>query len=292
MRNISFRQQISHFVAANQSAVTFSFLFAAAFAVISVNALFNQFGNHPQPLWPKDENMLTHAISDSAQKMRTNLPDNTRENSVRVRKVKTIHVPAIIAPVPLLRPAKRQSNGDAGTKLVKSKPVDIAQIQRLLQKLGFYSGSLDGLSGPRTLSAIKKFESSKRLAERGNISHSLLLLLETAVESAKSNYRNSSIGQKILQDGLSGRKHANKPSKTTNKISKTPPTRIDPALITRVQVGLINFGSRDVRIDGLMGNQTKAAIKQFQKRFNLDITGLPNKKLIRKLESVGALTQG
>ena len=41
-----------------------------------------------------------------------------------------------------------------------------------------------------------------------------------------------------------------------------------------------------------MGGQTRAAIEQFQKRYKLEVTGLPSNSLINKLIDVGALKAG
>ena len=74
--------------------------------------------------------------------------------------------------------------------------------------------------------------------------------------------------------------------------SKGDRKQYDPAVITRIQIGLINFGVNDISIDGVMGNQTRSAIEKFQKRYKLQVTGLPSPALINKLVNVGALKAG
>ena len=45
-------------------------------------------------------------------------------------------------------------------------------------------------------------------------------------------------------------------------------------------------------IDGVMGDQTAAAIRDFERHFELEVTGVPSPALVRKLEDIGALTSG
>jgi len=271
-------------VQANQRAVTFSLLATIAFVVVAVNALFNQASIHPQPLWNTRDYQATGMI-DSSQ-------FHSQDHSVPVRKIKTTRFPDGNIPVPVLRPSvgnfSKPANKSAGEAIL----VDTATIQGLLRKLGFYNGPVDGLDGPQTKSAIKSFEKSKYLPERGDITSSLLLLLESAVERAASGKQNAgykkSAEQMKLDAILGNEKIYEAPSQSEdNRLAK-----VDPAIITRVQVGLINYGDRNVNIDGVMGNKTKSAIERFQKRFDLEINGMPSQELVRKLESIGALTRG
>ncbi len=60
-------------------------------------------------------------------------------------------------------------------------------------------------------------------------------------------------------------------------------------MIARIQIGLINFGETGVVPDGQLGEDTAAAIRQFQKRYDLPITGEPEEAVIEKLELLGLL---
>jgi|GEM_PF-1713388 len=237
-----------------------------AFALFAVNAMYKQPGNHPQPLW------ATNSITPG------NLP-KSGTYSVPVRKVETYIIKPQNVPVPQLRPVRVGEQAEVKFEDAKDPVLDIKKVQLLLKQLGFYNGEADGLMGPQTLTAVKKFEQSKGLPENANISSSLLLLLQNAVDrsAAKST---TGIGE-LLQ-----RESANK------QPANIEDDQISPVMITRIQVGLINYGSDNVTIDGVMGKQTQIAIKQFQARFNLEVNGTPSQELIRKLESVGALTRG
>ena len=266
-------------ISANQSTVAFLLLFTFAFGIITTNALFNQSGRHPQPLWVPNGKLATHTISQHK--------NSTKKYSVRVRKVKTTQFQPVKVPIPKMRPAIQAPNQPKPKLLLENSKVDTTQIQRLLQKLGFYTGPLDGLTGPKTKLAVQKFENSKYLPESGDITPSLLLLLETAVERKSKNTLNELIGKNSFPKKL-----ANLSKLEIGELNSGIRNKINPAVVTRIQVGLINFGNRQVKIDGVMGARTKLAIEQFQKRFNLKVTGSPSMALIRKLESVGALTRG
>jgi peptidoglycan hydrolase-like protein with peptidoglycan-binding domain len=238
-----------------------------AFTLFAFNAMYNQPGNHPQPLW----------IAKNKSATSTSLKSGIY--SVPIRKVETLKITPQDVPVPLLRPTRNSDQTKNTSQDTKQPLLDTKKVQLLLRQLGFYEGVSDGLMGPQTLLAVKKFEKSKGLPENANISPSLLLLLQNAVDRSTAKSANG-IGKLLERES----------SKT--QLTKPKNGQISPVMITRIQVGLINYGSDDVTIDGVMGKQTKIAIQQFQARFKLEVNGTPSQELIRKLESVGALTRG
>ena len=274
----NFREQGYKFVIANQSVAAFSLIFVVAFALIASNAAFNQPGKHPRPIWNGSKKLVTNAVP-------------SRKNfAIPARKVKTVKFPPVNnslanIPVPSPRPQQKTHRQTSIKNLLKSatfdaKRVDIDKVQNRLQRLGFYDGPVDGLIGTQTVHAIKKFESSKFLPESGEISPALILLLESAVGRASRDVSKTNTTEFNSKNN----------NQIRGMISRY--NNIDPKMITRIQVGLINYGNRHISIDGLLGNQTRHAIKDFQKRFNIEVTGIPSMALIKKLESVGALTSG
>ncbi len=254
-----------------------SLLTITAFGVIAANAMFYQSGVHPQPLW--DTKKPIAGSYSSGQ-------------SVPVNRVKTTSFPAVKIPVPVMRPKSGETSSSSEYFDPRAMPVDTAYVQRLMLDLGFYKEPVDGLNGPQTELAIRSFEKSKYLPESGDISPSLVLLLESAVERAAANIQNASSEGGAGQNRLNGNAPDQKTLASVIQSSSLPSGSVGPAMIKRIQVGLINYGSREVRIDGVMGNQTKIAIEQFQERFNIEINGIPSEALINKLESIGALTRG
>ncbi|ATN33541.1 hypothetical protein ACO34A_06935 [Rhizobium sp. ACO-34A] len=63
----------------------------------------------------------------------------------------------------------------------------------------------------------------------------------------------------------------------------------DPGLVMEIQRGLSNIAYTDVSIDGVAGDQTRAAIRRFQRHYRLPENGEPNAAVLKKLKDIGAL---
>ena len=260
MANFNFRGQFSQFFSTHQSAFTGTILFAIAFSLFAGNALFNQSGNHPMPIWKSNGDLITHTVSKL-------------DNDVPIHKVEVSRVKAVGVPVPITRPGKSLSSTNVA-QLVNAK-----LVQELLVQQGYYFGPVDGLIGSQTKLAIVGFQASIGVAQDGVVTSALLSQLEDIGKPAAIPTPRA---RDIQPAGKGASKGANKGERI----------QYDPVIITRIQIGLINFGVNDIAIDGVMGNQTRSAIEQFQKRYKLQITGLPSPALINKLVNVGALKAG
>lgn len=60
-------------------------------------------------------------------------------------------------------------------------------------------------------------------------------------------------------------------------------------MVMQIQKGLSNIAYSNVSIDGVAGEQTKAAIRRFQKHYRLPETGEPDLAVLKKLQDIGAL---
>ena len=60
-------------------------------------------------------------------------------------------------------------------------------------------------------------------------------------------------------------------------------------LVAEIQTGLRNIAYSDVAVDGIAGEKTKAAIRNFEKNYRLPPTGEPSRRVLDKLKSIGAL---
>ncbi len=252
MARTTIRSHVLQFVSNYQTALTGTILFAIAFSLFAGNAIFNQSGNHPMPIWKTNSEIVTHTVSK-------------QDKEIPVHRVEVSRIEAIAVPVPEIRPRESRPSFDA-----KQGGVAIL-VQELLVQQGYYFGPVDGLIGTQTKLAIAEFQATIGVSQDGVITPTLLSQLERT------------------------KKPAVVPTPRTQNIqvaNKSDTKQFDPAIITRIQIGLINFGVSDIAIDGVMGNQTRSAIEQFQKRYKLDITGLPSTALINKLVTVGALNAG
>lgn len=60
-------------------------------------------------------------------------------------------------------------------------------------------------------------------------------------------------------------------------------------LVRRIQSGLSNIAYADIAVDGMIGEETKNAIRAFETHYRLPVTGEPNELVLQKLLDIGAL---
>lgn len=78
----------------------------------------------------------------------------------------TVVAPATEKPVPLIPPPP------PGTRRLSNE--ELREVQAKLQALGHDPGSVDGLHGPQTVSAVKRYEIANQIEPTGNIDLRLL----------------------------------------------------------------------------------------------------------------------
>jgi len=238
------------------SASSGSLVFTLAFSLIAGNALYAQKTEHPAPLWQ------TH---DKQQVRKTvHQPSSINEHAERVsRSVLTQSISLNNIPVPTARPLQKTDK--------KIDPMLVRDIQSELALLGFYNGNVDGIFGNGTEKAIINFQRNAGMLPNGEANYALLTNLKSATSLIKHHGLNQ---QKVEQE-----------------VVKQPRLLVfDTALVSKIQNGLKNqFGEADIVVDGVMGSQTSNALRNFQKRFKLDITGEPDDATIDKLIAVGIL---
>jgi len=85
-------------------------------------------------------------------------------------------------PVTIVGKAYRNRNmkiGDSGT--------DVAEVQKMLRKLGYYRNRVDGKFGPRTEIAVRSFQSDKGLPVDGIVGPQTIFELQVAYDLAKKD---------------------------------------------------------------------------------------------------------
>lgn len=152
----------------------------------------------------------------------------------------------------------------------KSDPV-VQQVQGILKTLGFYAGTVDGLQGPNTQKAIGTYRQKVGLGD-GGIDDALLEQLGAAPTTA-------SVPHPTPREPTSPPPAA--PANTAQAASQ------GDARIVRIQAGLKAFGNDDIKLDGVAGSRTKAAIKEFQALFGLPSTGEPDEVVYTKMREIG-----
>lgn len=152
----------------------------------------------------------------------------------------------------------------------KSDPV-VQQVQGILKTLGFYGGTVDGLQGPNTQKAIDTYRQKVGLGS-GGIDDALLEQLGAAPTTA-------SVPHPTPRDQIDPR-----PAAPANTAAAAPQ---GDARIVKIQAGLKAFGNDGIKLDGMVGAQTKAAIKEFQALFGLPETGEPDEVVYTKMREIG-----
>ncbi len=160
--------------------------------------------------------------------------------------------------------SKQEGSQSLGTCSVGDSGGRVKAVQERLKKLGYYSGSIDGDYGKGTKKAVIAFQKSKGLKQTGNVNSATLNALKGS--SSKSSSSSSS---------SSGRE--GDPCRPGDK----------GAAVRWVQRKLKALGYLN-DVDGDYGGGTKAAVKAFQSRNGLKVTGEANSSTIAKLKSSGA----
>jgi peptidoglycan hydrolase-like protein with peptidoglycan-binding domain len=169
----------------------------------------------------------------------------------------------IAAPAPTPPPA-------APTPMISPRgdPV-VEDVQRILAELNLYDGDVDGLTGPKTRSAIEGYRKMVGLSASADIDDQLLAQLGAQPRATSS--------ASPLPAGSPG----------TDMIETSSAVSHDNGLVMRIQAGLKAFGNDGIDIDGQVGSRTKSAILEFQSLFGLPETGEPDQSVYAKMREIG-----
>ena len=147
--------------------------------------------------------------------------------------------------------------------------------------------------GPKTAAAIMFFEETLGMEQTGEPTTRVLAALRidgaTVAAIPKDRPADSSGGVEIDPVAAAIRK-AEAPRPKAEPVSLNNAAK--PAsrdLIAKIQQGLINIAYADVKVDGVAGQQTRNAIRAFEKHYRLPETGEPSEAVLKKLKSIGAL---
>jgi len=214
-------------------AIAMCFLVGGVTAVLA-NALYLQPGPHPAPIF-----------------------------AIKPRPVGAANTTGAVR-VPRPRP------GDLKPDSGRSQAEIVADIQRELERRGFYEGPIDGFHGPRTDAAIRDFEQAAGSKSAAQPNEELLqMILRAPTKAAPGSQqrpaqtvavpaRSDAIGELIV--GSSRR-------------------------VLAVQRALSDFGYGPVKPTGALGPETRAAIEKFERDRKLPVTGQLSERLVRELSA-------
>ncbi|TGQ83244.1 peptidoglycan-binding protein [Mesorhizobium sp. M8A.F.Ca.ET.207.01.1.1] len=173
---------------------------------------------------------------------------------------------------------------------IKGDPV-VEQVQGILKDLDFYSGTVDGISGPNTRKAIQAYQQKVGLNASGEIDALLLDQLGATPKTAavpKPQPRPAMPSAAVPVSLQTNSGQTNSGQANTGQTNSAPASTEGPdPRIVKIQAGLKAFGNDDMQLDGVVGARTKAAIKEFQSLFGLPQTGEPDEIVYVKMREIG-----
>ncbi|PDT47235.1 peptidoglycan-binding protein [Sinorhizobium fredii] len=270
--------------------------FAVVFSFVAANAMWYQHGNHPSPLLrtrvplvgPEVAERLAAANGEAVEPRKVTTFVIEREGATKTDQVKD----AAAAQGELSEqqpPRLTETVSDGGAALPSAL---VADVQKELARLGLYDATPDGRSGPKTASAILRFEQQAGRRETGMASPNLLQVLraakgfETAVAAPANRPYSDPKSTPAEVDPVAAAIRTAEGDATLIPRAEVP---VSNELVMNIQKGLSNLAYADIVVDGVAGDQTRAAIRHFEKHYRLPQTGEPNGKVLEKLKEIGAL---
>ncbi|OHV75616.1 peptidoglycan-binding protein [Rhizobium sp. LCM 4573] len=298
--------------------------FIVVFSFVAANALWYQPGGHPSPFLATRDLEYPNAIA-GYRPMRRAAPEEVTtfrieraDESAPAESAGTMPAAApVSAPVPA--PGAQAPQAPQVPQQTAPDRALIAEVQRELSRRGLYEGADDGLMGPRTAAAILSFQEAAGLERTGGASTELLAALKAGTQVATRTAEpaqqpaeaprapvtvvpaarpaeNIHAGEDPVAAAIRSaeKSPSTRPPINTGgaarQVSASRSTILPPSeLVLQIQRGLSNIAYADVAVDGVAGDQTKAAIRRFEKHYRLPETGEPNEQVLKKLKSIGAL---
>jgi peptidoglycan hydrolase-like protein with peptidoglycan-binding domain len=236
----------------NRDAVGFA-VAASAGVLILVNTLFLQPGPHPAPMVRSSVAAITPPNPAQAPG-----PAATGTTQPRAR----VDDPAVAK----TEQAKASPAAPAAAPARPNTAV-VADIQRELNRRGFYDGVVDGRYGPRTDAAIRDFEQAASLRPSTEPNEALLRTIRSSLVRAKPALRSPA---PIPQP---------KPDPIAEMISPSKQ-------VIAVQRALSEFGYGQIKPTGIVDPETQSAIQKFERERKLPVTGQLSHRVVRELAGI------
>lgn len=176
----------------------------------------------------------------------------------------------------------------------------VLDLQQELRRVGLYAGPLDGILGPATEQSIRHFERFIGVPETGQPTDALLaqVTLQGPVPEERSlpiprpkpgpAVRGTQSFQPRTDPDITASIPANAPP--VNVPNPSPSLSPKEARLAKIQGILSELGYGPLVADGVMGENTSAAIRRFELDRGLPLTGMPSGKVIERLEMVSGET--
>jgi peptidoglycan hydrolase-like protein with peptidoglycan-binding domain len=151
----------------------------------------------------------------------------------------------------------------------------VERIQAGLNELGYNAGPVDGLFGGTTASAIRAYQRNNGLMVTGRATQGLLEHIRARLREGGGN----PFGQ-----SQPAAPPAPEPATSSDTASDTQTAQSESQLLIDIQSQLRRLG-HDVTLTGRLDNPTADAIRAYQRRQNLLVTGQPSAPLLEHMKA-------
>jgi peptidoglycan hydrolase-like protein with peptidoglycan-binding domain len=161
----------------------------------------------------------------------------------------------------------------------------VKEAQEILKDAGFEPGPVDGIMGGQTRSALRAFQKAKGLKPTGKVDAVTLLALNREKESPsslkkeKAEDRSSFLIKESPKDIKSDEEILKIRGPQKKEIKEMAPKE----MTKQIQIALKKAGFYEGKIDGVIGRQTRKAVRAFQKSKGLNPDGVVGPKTWEEL---------
>ncbi|MBB3539780.1 MULTISPECIES: peptidoglycan-binding domain-containing protein [unclassified Rhizobium] len=253
--------------------------FLVIFSFVAANALWYQPGAHPHPFLRTRDPLFPNVLGarPAVEEHSGNVTTFKIERQDEADATQTNATP--VAP-----------GGQQPSQIVMD-------IQTELVRRGLYNGTPDGVIGPRTSAAILFFEETVGMPQTGDATPVVLAALRTdsvgpsavPLEKPPADVTSKASAEDPVAAAIRSAEKTIKTAPTPAKKMAQSAELSTVDLVLKIQKGLSNMAYANVGVDGVPGEQTRTAIRHFQKHYNLPENGEPSEAVLKKLKEIGAL---
>jgi peptidoglycan hydrolase-like protein with peptidoglycan-binding domain len=169
---------------------------------------------------------------------------------------------------------------------------DTFRVQTMLKSLGFFTQAIDGYYGPKTADAIRNFEQQAGLTPTGAVSENLIGALEQAYVRGTVRPSLAAAPATPIPQPVQRVASVDPLAEIARAAAQEMPAAIDAGpdhdLVLAVQRGLASLGFLHGPVDGIAGEATAKAVRNFEVFHNYRVTGAVTPELIDMLQAANA----
>ncbi|HTV19486.1 MAG TPA: peptidoglycan-binding domain-containing protein, partial [Polyangiaceae bacterium] len=140
--------------------------------------------------------------------------------------------------------------------------MQVEQMQRELAQRGLYRGAIDGMAGPQTMAALRQFQEQQGLPSEGGFDdatrQALGIQSERQPVSGTQTSASPELERPVGREGTTPAVTGNRPMRSQVQLDT-----LNQEQITTLQTRLREFGFYQGQVDGVIGEGTRSALRQF-----------------------------